>query len=127
PELDAVSAQPDNAELADGLVSDLRAKLTQRFMPRRGLTRIRVDQIHTRERELVAPLSYDMTGTSGGLKMARISIRLGGRMADGRDALDFEPIITILDLNFKFASQNLDECHSLSHSLSIFRWHMYPH
>src|SRR5690606_17148466 len=38
PELDAVPAQPDNAELADGLVSDLRAKFTQRFMPRLDLT-----------------------------------------------------------------------------------------
>src|SRR5690606_37314234 len=64
PELDAVPAQADNAELADGLVSDLRAKLTQRSMPRRDLTRIRVDQIHTRERELVAAFGHDMTGTS---------------------------------------------------------------
>src|SRR5690606_37129739 len=70
PELDAVPAQPDNAELADRLVSDLRAKLTQRSMPRRDLTRIRVDQIHTGERELVAAFGHDMTGTSGGLKMA---------------------------------------------------------
>src|SRR5690606_37781314 len=127
PELDAAPAQPDNPELADGLVSDLRAKLTQRFMPRRDLTRIRVDQIHTRERELVAAFGHDMTGTSGGLEMARIGIRLGGRMADGRDALDFKPIITIPDLDLQFASQDLDERHSLSHSLSIFRRHMYPH
>src|SRR5690606_12682340 len=127
PELDAVPAQPDNAELADGLVSDLRAKLTQRFMPRRDLTRIRIDQIHTRERELITALGHDVASTSGGLEMARIGIRLGGRMADGRDALDFDPIITIPDLDLKLASQNLDKRHSLSHSLSIFRRHMYPH
>src|SRR5690606_23518033 len=125
PELDAVPAQPDNAELADGLVSDLRAKLTQRFMPRRDLTRIRVDQIHTRERELVAAFGHDMTGTSGGLEMARIGIRLGGRMADGRDALDFKPIITIPDLDLKFASQDLDERHRLSHSFSVLRGRMH--
>src|SRR5690606_34565209 len=35
PELDAVPAQADNAELADGLVSDLRAKLTQSLVSRR--------------------------------------------------------------------------------------------
>src|SRR5690606_2330302 len=95
PELDAVPAQADNAELADGLVADLRTKLTQSLVSRRDFARIGIDEIHTGERELIAPLSHNMTGASGGLEMARVGIRLGGRMADGRDALDFKPIITI--------------------------------
>src|SRR5690606_29166858 len=127
PELDAVPAQADNAELADGLVSDLRAKLTQSLVSRRDFARIGIDEIHTGERELIAPLSHNMTGASGGLEVARVGIRLGGRMADGRDALDFKPIITIFDLGLRLASQDLDERHLLSHSLSVFRWHMYPH
>src|SRR5690606_21676224 len=123
PELDAVPAQPDDAELTDRLVSDLRAKLTQSLVSRRDFARIGIDEIHAGERELIAPLSHDMTGTSGGLEVARIGIRLGGRMTDGRDALDFKPIITIFDLDLKLASQDLDKRHSLSHSFSIFSWH----
>src|SRR5690606_161318 len=110
-----------DAKLTDGLVADLRAKLTQSLVSRRDFARIGIDEIHAGERELIAPLCHNMTGTSGGLEMARVCIRLGGRMTDGRDALDFKPIITIPDLDLKFASQELDERHRLSHSFSVLR------
>src|SRR5690606_27319649 len=117
----AVSTRPSDAKLTDGLVANLGPQITQRFMPWRDLTRIRIEQIHTRERELITALGHDVTSTPRRAEVPGIGIRLGRRVADGRDALDFKPIITIPDLDLKFASQDLDERHRLSHSFSVLR------
>src|SRR5690606_17460781 len=107
PELDAVPTRSGDAKLTDGLVADLGTQITQRFMPWRDLTRIRIEQIHTRERELITALCHDVASTPCRAEVPGIGIRLGRRVADGRDALDFKPIITIPNLDLKFASQDL--------------------
>src|SRR5690606_39401629 len=105
----AVSTRPSDAKLANGLVADLRTQLTQSLMPRRNITRVWIHHVNAGERELVAALCHDMASTPRRAEVPGIGIRLGRRVADGRDALDFEPFSAVVNLDLKFASQDLDE------------------